>query len=42
MRRMGKLGDNMPTKIKLLQYKIELDDLLDEKVKEIYNKLRLE
>lgn len=42
IKRVGKLRDNTPTKIKLLQYKIELDDLLDEKAEEIYRKLKLD
>lgn len=41
IKRVGRMTDNAPTKMKLLQYKIELDDLLNEKVEEIYNKIKL-
>ncbi len=42
IKRVGRMTDSAPTKIKLLQYKIELDDLLDEKAEEIYRKLKLD
>lgn len=41
LKKMGGSPDNAPTKIKLLQYKIELDRCLDDITEEIYRKVKL-
>lgn len=40
-KKVRKIRDDAPTKIKLLQYKIELDKLLESFTEEIYKKIRL-
>lgn len=42
IKKVGKIRDDAPMKLKLLQYKIELDGLLDELTEEIYKKVKLD
>jgi len=42
MKKMGSVRENAPTKIKLLQYKIDLDKWLNDVAEEIYRKVKLE